>query len=725
MITRYVNTSSTAGGDGTTNNTTGATRAFATLKEALDSLPATLTDATTIYCDGTGGVKDTTAVDQTPWDMVTSAANYLLVTTDANNRAQMPIDFNRYVLEVTNANGLYNNIPSHIRFDGLQVHLIGNDGTSYVGIKTSNANETAGDIDTRISNCVVKATMTNGTGSTGYNPRPPGGGGAGTTKVWNCVAYDCGTGFASDWASTDFANCTAYNCEFAGFSDGSSITTWKNCLGAGTFNGSDFSGASAADSNFNASSDGSAPGANSRINQTFTFHNTSSRNLHLGNGDGGAKDFGTSDPFSGLYSDDIDGQTRSGSWDIGADETGAASAAVTGTATAAIKETDVRTGGKTVIVTLTNSFLLPSTGVPIFVDAETATTTAAPGANGNATITGAFPAGYSVVPGDFALWVAYLDAGTLGTPSGWANITGSPFGSGPRLYIFTRTLVSGDSAPSASVSGAAAGDSSTASMIVFNGIGSVGAIGTATAGTGTPMTAAAITTTANNSIVLGVAGRGDNENSSGQTFGASATGVREILDAGTNVGNDSQTSCAMKSFPTSGTSSGSFSATTSITDPFVCVQVELLPSTPFTDARSAIATNLYSAQSEAAGWDAKVKVNIPVANVVRTSANVYTVTLQAQSDYDITAQETITATVPAAAVYNNTAITGSPTFTVDAVASGWSELGRSFHPGRTVNAMARFLATYQGHTRPISGVVFRKTLSRIGTKTGSRQTHNE
>ena len=52
MTDRYVDTASTAGGDGTTEALTGSTRAFATLLEAVNSLPSTLTDAYTIYCKG-------------------------------------------------------------------------------------------------------------------------------------------------------------------------------------------------------------------------------------------------------------------------------------------------------------------------------------------------------------------------------------------------------------------------------------------------------------------------------------------------------------------------------------------------------------------------------------------------------------------------------------------------------------------------------------------------
>ena len=53
MITRYVNTASTAGGDGTTNATTGATRAYATLAEAETQLSGSaFADDVTILCSG-------------------------------------------------------------------------------------------------------------------------------------------------------------------------------------------------------------------------------------------------------------------------------------------------------------------------------------------------------------------------------------------------------------------------------------------------------------------------------------------------------------------------------------------------------------------------------------------------------------------------------------------------------------------------------------------------
>ena len=71
-----------------------------------------------------------------------------------------------------------------------------------------------------------------------------------------------------------------------------------------------------------------------RHNQTFTFVDAANHDYHLQSGDAGAKDYGTdlssnpdSAPLAPL-STDIDGDTRSGSWDIGADEYVAAVTAV-------------------------------------------------------------------------------------------------------------------------------------------------------------------------------------------------------------------------------------------------------------------------------------------------------------------------------------------------------------------------------------------------------------
>lgn len=84
----------------------------------------------------------------------------------------------------------------------------------------------------------------------------------------------------------------------------------------------------------------------------------------------------------------------------------------------------------------------------------------------------------------------------------------------------------------------------------------------------------------------------------------------------------------------------------------------------FDGQRQNIINGLDSAQAEANGWDAEVKAKIAVTDVVRTSSTVVTITLDAEAAYNITAQETITCTVPATALTGGVAMVATPTFRV-------------------------------------------------------------
>lgn len=85
--------------------------------------------------------------------------------------------------------------------------------------------------------------------------------------------------------------------------------------------------------------------------------------------------------------------------------------------------------------------------------------------------------------------------------------------------------------------------------------------------------------------------------------------------------------------------------------------------------RQNIINGLTSAQSELLGWNLVVKALQGVSGVVRTSATVVTITLDAFATYDITATETITVTVPSTAVLSGASIVATPTFTVTAIAT--------------------------------------------------------
>jgi hypothetical protein len=85
----------------------------------------------------------------------------------------------------------------------------------------------------------------------------------------------------------------------------------------------------------------------------------------------------------------------------------------------------------------------------------------------------------------------------------------------------------------------------------------------------------------------------------------------------------------------------------------------------FDAQRQNIIDGLNSAQSEANGWNNEVRDKQSASGVVRTSDTLVTVTLDAQAAYDISANETITVTVPASALVTSTSpLVASPTFDV-------------------------------------------------------------
>ncbi len=158
----------------------------------------------------------------------------------------------------------------------------------------------------------------------------------------NCLAYNLSSStgdrrviaFGDHNRNTQFINCTAYNISVSdvtssafGFKNNGTTATFKNCLSVKVYaanadSGICFSGGAAA-SNYNLSSDATAPGANSLINKLaynqFVDTTSASVDLHL-RGSADAKNAGDSTGLLQYFDTDIDGVVRTGVWDIGADE---------------------------------------------------------------------------------------------------------------------------------------------------------------------------------------------------------------------------------------------------------------------------------------------------------------------------------------------------------------------------------------------------------------------
>lgn len=333
-VTYYVNTASTPGGDGTTNNTTGATRAFAAMTDAEAALQQNMvTNDVVVRINASGSAADTSGVTFSGW--TGDATRYLEVVGD-NTTGKW--DTAKYRISVTGAAPtlLLISGAAYSRWNNIQFE-IARTGTSTAqsdGVRISAVTGT-NNVDIRFDSCILKGTSFDATitGNThGFQCRLAG---SGQRAIYtNCVAVvdnpNGGTDYgfiafgSSSSARVDWSNCTSKSGagDFQVSSGSASTVRAKNCLAAG----GGFTGSALLTSLNNASANATATGTGAITNATFTFVDDANLDFHLASGDSsGAKTGGTNLTADSdfAFSTDIDGHTRpSGStaWSIGADE---------------------------------------------------------------------------------------------------------------------------------------------------------------------------------------------------------------------------------------------------------------------------------------------------------------------------------------------------------------------------------------------------------------------
>lgn len=682
----YVRTDSTAGGNGSECRTDGGNRSYATLQAAINALPTTLTDQYTIeICNPSGAPKDTTGIQQASFDQATTATNYLLIKTDANNRAQVPVDETRYILECTNPTPepgcLYNNLPDHFRVDGLQIVLKITDGDDYVGLKGSNGNQTASDVDTRLTNNVVKCDRSGPSGSDiGIESRFPSGGAtaSGVNYVVNNFVYGCRTGFDSDWNGSRIFNNTAYFVDFA-FS-GNSGTIFKNNYSFVVAGGNGWPGTYGVDDTHNASNDGTHPTTNGKT-CTPTWADEGYLNLRIQSGDTCLKDSGTNDPQgSGLFNNDFDGIARSGTWDIGADEY-VVSVALGGTTTANIIETDIVSGGKTTTLTVSGGTFHPTSRTGIqYVGGQGA---GFAGTTTNQTITFNLTNGLATTPAAGDLVIVTFCTGSVADRTLDIETTGATNYTliGSELYSNdtedTNMRVAYRFMPGTPETqfrfAGGSGDNADAgrwSVHVYRGVDS-----------GTPLDVAAVTVSA--------AAQSTRLVNPGAITPTTAGAWLQISGCGAGAAGGTYTTNYLKDIRAGSTAdthdaliatgyrewtSGEYDpavytggGTDNANDSYAAVTIALRPTvtTPFTDQRVALQQGCDGSGSGGTEWDATVKANAVAGSAVLTSSTVATITWPPEAAYNISAQETITCTVPAAILSGAGAVVATPTFTID------------------------------------------------------------
>ncbi len=270
--------------------------------------------------EGTWTQADTARVSISGW--TTDADHYIRIYTAPEARHNGTAG-SGYRLVSTESGTLFYATVAYLRVEGLEFYA----ASTYTGaVVYLRPNTAAGVGEIHLSHNIIHGNRSyTGYGVSNYDCR-------GVVKVWNNIIYDVGVSGSTAGIGSGEGTVYAYNNTivdivggFALRSDNGSILARNNLTDAP---GDDFRGTFAAGCDFNASTDATAPGLHSRRNQTFTFVNRAGKNFHLAESDTGARNYGldlSGDPHLAL-TNDIDGQTRSGGWDIGADETGGADA---------------------------------------------------------------------------------------------------------------------------------------------------------------------------------------------------------------------------------------------------------------------------------------------------------------------------------------------------------------------------------------------------------------
>ncbi len=276
-------------------------------------------------CRSTSSTADITKFTIDGW--TTSADSYIKIYTDPAESYRHDGTYNtaKYRMEAASGadfDGVIIIRENYVRIEGLQFQLTnsgGNLSTSaiYMVDQTSPSDIL---IKNNIMKGVISAANSEGRGIYGNDADI-------TATITNNIIYDFVNSATANNAGIGTALGGTYNIynntlvdNFEGIDVDAGTVVAKNNLVTGSGDANAYIGTFAVGTNYNATNgtDAVGQGANNRISQTFTFLNEGSDNFHLAAGDTGAKNQGTD--LSGDFTDDIDSTTRSGTWDIGADD---------------------------------------------------------------------------------------------------------------------------------------------------------------------------------------------------------------------------------------------------------------------------------------------------------------------------------------------------------------------------------------------------------------------
>jgi hypothetical protein len=311
--------------DGTTSGTPGTNGAhYATLAAALSGESGAAGDLVTGTAILNIAISTTTSATTTiDIDGFTTSSNYYInIYTTGDARHAGVWNNSAYMVAPSDAAAIYLR-EDYINLDGLQFTIT--DRTTARHFLT-NITRSSGTVN--ISNCIFKG---DGVATWGLRLGDMSSGAMATYNFWNCVFYNFGAHDSSyinclSGSVWNFWNCTGIwggTAVTAGFREDGGTLTCKNVYSGGCYGGRAFFGT--LDQSYCASSDNSASGTGAVTSVTIdntTFKNVAGNDYHLaGTGSplygAGGNNTGDTAPLN--FTTDIDGDTITGRFDIGAD----------------------------------------------------------------------------------------------------------------------------------------------------------------------------------------------------------------------------------------------------------------------------------------------------------------------------------------------------------------------------------------------------------------------
>lgn len=319
LVTRFVNLASTAGGDGTTNATSGSTRAYASANEWESNEQTNLVsagDTHEVICEGG---TDSTAFDVNGW--TTSATNFVTIKTTVDDPGGI-LDATKYNLNPGTGTARINVFSDNVDWEKIQFVR---DGSSASGTRRAlSIDFQSGGNSHNITDCIfVSVAAVSANPTVGIYVDDSGT----ILTVKNTLIYDfddtpdIGIDInAQGSGGEDIINCVIQNCTIG--IEGLANTKIVNTVFQD--NTTDINGTVDTVNSGNNLSDSatSLPGSNNVQSSTLTFEDKANDDFHLVSGDTDAIGAGIGPASdSDVLTTDVDGDTRSGTTcDIGFDE---------------------------------------------------------------------------------------------------------------------------------------------------------------------------------------------------------------------------------------------------------------------------------------------------------------------------------------------------------------------------------------------------------------------